>query len=158
MRIAYLSICYTAHVYKSVRHVTCRIKRADRFSNSFHADLKRIQLVQLLHYKPEPSLLLAVRPRDVRMYRTHTETHSLQRLKPLEGFITLTTEPCCVTFEGDPATIRAKMPCGCAIGKCRLYRFVTLVCVIYQYIMCQITNATKLTKIQPHTTEKLKQE
>lgn len=38
------------------------------------------------------------------------------RLKPLEGFISLTSEPCCTSFDDNPAEKRAKMPCGCAIA------------------------------------------
>lgn len=28
-----------------------------------------------------------------------------------------TTEPCCVTYDDDPEVKRAKMPCGCVVGK-----------------------------------------
>ena len=42
-------------------------------------------------------------------------------LTPLTGYISLTSEPCCMTFDDDPEESRAKMTCGCAISKSVLY-------------------------------------
>lgn len=40
-----------------------------------------------------------------------------QELRPLPGFIELTTEPDMITLDDDPSTRRAKMPCGHVMGK-----------------------------------------
>ena len=39
-------------------------------------------------------------------------------LTPLRGYITLTDEPCMISFNDDCATKRARMPCGHVIGMC----------------------------------------
>ena len=40
-----------------------------------------------------------------------------KQLTALPGYIELTTEPCMISFDDDPTTRRAKMPCGHVIGK-----------------------------------------
>ena len=38
-------------------------------------------------------------------------------LTPLTGYISLTSDPCCMTYDDDPGERRAKMTCGCAISE-----------------------------------------
>ena len=43
------------------------------------------------------------------------------KLKPLPGYIRLTTEPCMISFDDNMADRRAKMPCGHAISNMNCY-------------------------------------
>lgn len=47
-------------------------------------------------------------------------------LQPLPGYIEVTTAPCDVSCDDDPSVNRAKMPCGCVIGR-SMYREPTCV-------------------------------
>lgn len=42
---------------------------------------------------------------------------SCRYLEPLPGYIEVTTSPCDITYDDDTKIKRAKMPCGCVIGK-----------------------------------------
>jgi len=43
-------------------------------------------------------------------------SHGGSKLQPLEGYVQLTKEPCCVTYEDDRKEWRAKLACGHAIS------------------------------------------
>lgn len=38
------------------------------------------------------------------------------KLTALPGKISLTQDPCCITYDDNPSTARARMPCGCPVS------------------------------------------
>ena len=44
--------------------------------------------------------------------------HGGSNLQPLEGHVSLTKKPCCVTYDDDPSEWRAQLACGHSVGQC----------------------------------------
>ena len=61
-------------------------------------------------------------------------------LQPLEGHVSLTKEPCCVTYDDDPREWRAKLACGHSVGQwsfrssfLNVYLFITFIICLCGY-------------------------
>jgi len=56
--------------------------------------------------------------------------HGGSRLQPLDDHVTLTKEPCCVTYDENPNEWRAKLACGHSVGQSFELCFVSILPVL----------------------------